>query len=292
MKYFHVDVFTSRPMSGNGLTAVFADETIGSMRMLQITQEFRQFETAFVFPQNNMGAYPVRIFTVQEELPFAGHPVLGTAAVLHHVVYPGLEQQQIRLDLSGRRLAVESRMKNGVYTETMNQGEPKFIRQIDQSRSGEIARALSLLKSDLDTDLPVEVISTGLPYLIVPVRKNIEHAKISGGGFEAFLDTLGAKFVYIFDPDTLECRTWDNDGTVEDVATGSAAGPLCAYLVRQSVKQEGEAIRLRQGRFVGRPSEIEGWIDGGSVFIRGSVALFAAGELLLKAAVNRDGDCW
>ena len=172
MKYYHVDVFSSRPMSGSGLTVVFADKDIENAQMLEITQEFRQFETAFIFPQN----------------------------------------------------------------------------------------------------------STGLPYLIVPVR-DIEHARISGKGFEAFLDSLGAKFVYVFDPQTLECRTWDNDGLAEDVATGSAAGPLCAYLVRHGIKKQGEVIRLKQGRHVGRPSEMEGWMEDGNVFIRGGVSFFALGEL-------------
>lgn len=278
MKYFHVDVFTSRPMSGNGLTVVFADDTVGSKQMLQITQEFRQFETAFVFPHKN-GSHPIRIFTMQEELPFAGHPVLGVSAVLHQVFYSGEEQKQIQLDLSGRRLCVESRLEDGQYTETMNQGTPEFIRQIDKAYHKQIAEAIGLREGDLDTGLPVSVISTGLPYLIVPVR-DIERAGISGSGFEAFLNTLDAKFVYIFNPTTLECRTWDNDGLVEDVATGSAAGPLCAYLVQQGIKKQGEIIRLHQGRHVGRPSVIEGWMEDGSVFIRGGVVFFASGEIL------------
>ncbi len=278
MKYYHVDVFSSRPMSGNGLTVVFADKDIENAQMLEITQEFRQFETAFIFPQNSTGAYPLRIFTMQEELPFAGHPVLGAAAVVHRVFRFQEEQAQISLDLSGRQLRIESLCKNNLHTETMNQGKPECIRQTDHAYYKQIAGWLSLRENGLETDLPVEVISTGLPYLIVPVR-DIEHARISGKGFEAFLDSLGAKFVYVFDPQTLECRTWDNDGLAEDVATGSAAGPLCAYLVRHGIKKQGEVIRLKQGRHVGRPSEMEGWMEDGNVFIRGGVSFFALGEL-------------
>jgi predicted PhzF superfamily epimerase YddE/YHI9 len=88
------------------------------------------------------------------------------------------------------------------------------------------------------------------------------------------------KFVYLFHPETLECRTWDNRGKVEDAATGSAAGPLCAYLVKNGFRQAGEVIRLHQGRYVNRPSIIEGWVSpNGEVSIRGDVSFFAMGEI-------------
>jgi len=97
------------------------------------------------------------------------------------------------------------------------------------------------------------------------------------------LSKLEAKFVYVFDPKTLECRTWDNRGMVEDIATGSAAGPLCAYLVKNGYKKVNEIINIHQGKFVNRPSIIQGWVSQAStsqdVFIRGNVAFFASGEI-------------
>lgn len=274
-----MDVFSSGPMSGNGLTVVFPQRQRDSETMLRITQELRQFESAFVFPESENGSYPVRIFTMQEELPFAGHPVLGTAAVLHRVFYPKADTVTIRMDLSGRLLTVESVFSQGICTETMNQGKPAYLGQAPKDRYVEIAESLNLCKGDLEPGLPAEVVSTGLKYLIVPVRKHIEQARIQRSDFEGFLSGFGAKFVYVFDPKTLECRTWDNSGETEDVATGSAAGPLCAYLVRRGVKKEGEIIRLHQGQYAGRPSMIEGWLRDGEVSIRGNVAFFASGTI-------------
>lgn len=279
MKYFHVDVFSSRPMSGNGLTVVFPEKPLDGGTMLKITQEFRQFETAFVFPRSGGGPYPVRIFTMQEELPFAGHPVLGAAAVLHRLFSPDADRMAVEIGLSGRSVRIESLAMDGVFSETMNQGTPEFLGGVSKEHYGAVAESLNLAGGDLDPRLPVAVVSTGLPYLIVPVRSRINSARIQRSDFEAFLGGLGAKFVYLFDPKTLECRTWDNTGAVEDVATGSAAGPLCAYLVRRGVKKEGEVIRLRQGGQAGRPSVIECWMQGGEAIVRGTVALFASGTL-------------
>ncbi len=278
MDYYHVDVFSSVPMSGNGLTVVFPQEPLDGETLLKIAQELKQFETAFVFPQSQTGAYPVQIFTTQEELPFAGHPVLGTAAVIHRVSRPSETEAQIRIDLSGRILTVASLDSGNKYTVTMNQGKPVFSGAVSVEHYPAVAEALGLSTDDLDARFPIEVVSTGLPYLLVPVR-DIGNARIQRRDFEDFLGSMGAKFVYLFDPETLECRTWDNTGATEDVATGSAAGPLCAYLVRQGMKKEGEVISLRQGKYLGRPSVIEGWTRDGEVRIRGDVAFFASGGI-------------
>ena len=161
----------------------------------------------------------------------------------------------------------------------MNQGSPEFIAQVDQSHAAEIAGALGLSVGDIDDRFPLEVVSTGLSYLLVPLKSGLDRARISRPDFESFLSAFGAKFAYVFDAEKLECRTWDNAGRVEDVATGSAAGPLCAYLVKNGYRKEGERIMLSQGTYVGRPSRIEGVVKDGSVFISGDVALFAEGEI-------------
>ncbi len=278
MKYFHVDVFSPVPLAGNGLCVLIAKKEIEAETMRKAAREFNQFETVFLFPQNGEGAYPARIFTVEEELPFAGHPVLGAAAALHRLFYAGRQEAEITLDLSGRAVRVLSAQSGGVYTETMDQGAAKFLGGPEKSRTEEIARRIGLKKEDIHPALPLEVVSTGLAYLLVPLRSGIGRARITGGAFESFLASMGAKFVYVFDPDTLQCRTWDNEGRVEDVATGSAAGPLCAYLVRHGRKDADEKIRLIQGEYAGRKSSIEGWVTGGTVKVRGAVAFFAEGE--------------
>lgn len=283
MNYYHVDVFSSKAMHGNGLTVVFPDRQLSSNEMLSIAREFRQFETIFVFKKNIDGAFPVRIFTVDEELEFAGHPVVGAGAVLHHLFYTLQNSAEIHLDISGRTVTLESNFFNGQYSAEMNQGTPKFMGRIDQSHYERIASAVNLKPDDLDETIPIEVVSTGLPYLLLPLKKGISQAKISINEFESFLAQFGAKFIYVFDVKTLECRTWDNYGITEDVATGSAAGPLCAYLVEHGLAQRNQIINIHQGKFTGRPSIIQGWVsqkaDTEEVFIRGDVSFFASGEL-------------
>ncbi len=282
MKYYHVDVFSKTPLSGNGLTVVFPDRPLASDDMLKITQELRLFETIFIFEKDADGIYPVRIFTMDEELRFAGHPILGAGAVLHHL-HCCSEKAEIVLDLSGRNISVSSEIKDNRYNVTMNQGAPTFAGSVCKSHYGEIAQALGLQASDIHDALPIEVVSTGLDYLLVPLKHGLDHAKISISDFEAFLYRFGAKFVYVFDANTLECRTWDNNGTTEDVATGSAAGPLCAYLVKRGIASPEEIVLIHQGKFVHRPSVIKAWMTKASneVFIHGDVSFFAAGEIFI-----------
>lgn len=280
MRYYHVDVFSDTPLGGNGLTVVFPEEGTDEGSFLEIAREFKQFETSFIYPPRE-GAFPTRIFTVDEELPFAGHPLLGSAAVLHRVHYPDVSVAHVVLSLGSRKVSLESEARGkGRHSVTMNQGMPEFIAEIDRSFIPEISRSLDLASGDIDPDYPLEVVSTGLPYLLVPLRSGLDRARVARPDFEAFLAGFGAKFAYIFDTGTLECRTWDNLGRVEDTATGSAAGPLCAYLVKNGKARAGETIALSQGRFTGRPSRIDCRVGKEGVFVRGDVAFFAQGEIL------------
>src|SRR5690348_6847498 len=133
-------------------------------------------------------------------------------------------------------------------------------------------------------DLPLQIASTGLPYLLVPVNRDLNVARIIKPEFEKQLARFGAKFVYVFDVNGKEGRTWDNDGRVEDIATGSAAGPAGAYLVARGLVSSGQTIEISQGRFVGRPSclfvvaekDDQGQIN---VKVAGDASLFARGQL-------------
>jgi phenazine biosynthesis protein PhzF family len=286
MIYFHVDVFSSEAMKGNGLTVVFADQKYDYDQLLNIAREFKQFETVFVFSQSADGSFPVRIFTMDEELNFAGHPIVGLGAVLHSIYFSSMEAIEIKVDLQGRKLTISSKFKNGVYNVTMNQGTPQFLEQVNKKHYNRIAKSVNLCENDIDMKSPIEVVSTGLPYLLVPLTSGLDHAKIAMNRFEDFLSEFGAKFVYVYDTQSLECRTWDNFGMVEDVATGSAAGPLCAYLVEHKLAGKNKIIEIHQGRFVQRPSIIQTWVSTKSatdeVFISGDVAFFASGSLLIN----------
>ncbi|UQZ89617.1 PhzF family phenazine biosynthesis protein [Deltaproteobacteria bacterium Smac51] len=282
MKYYHVDVFSSKPLSGNGLTVILPTKPLSDQALLDITREFRQFESIFLYPLNDEG-YSARIFTVDEELDFAGHPILGAGAVVHKLHYGHKKEADIYLLPGDRRIHIHSRNAGQFFQVTMNQGEARFLGTVSKSDYGRIAEALNLQKKDIAPDYPVEVVSTGLPYLLVPVSKNLDKCCITNRGFEEFLSEFGAKFVYVFDPGTLTCRTWDNFGNTEDVATGSAAGPLCAYLVKNGKNKLNEVITLHQGEYVGRPSIIKGWTekkgDLSETYITGEVSFFASGTI-------------
>lgn len=281
MDYYHVDVFTDEPLRGNGLTVAFIDRDLDVSLLLQIAQEFRQFETVFVYPIKD-GVFPVRIFTVQEELPFAGHPILGTAAILHKRYFASSLRHEIKIGLGTRILALQSEKKDDAFSVIMNQGAPEFLRVLPGELRSEVAGFFGLSESDISPDYPLEVVSTGLEYLLVPVARNLPNARIRDPGLAEFLARNSAKFAYLFDPATLECRCWDNTGLYEDVATGSAAGPLVASLVKQGFFRHNESIRLKQGMSLNRPSVITGWVSSGNaqeVFIEGSVAFFGEGKI-------------
>ena len=169
----------------------------------------------------------------------------------------------------------------------MDQGAPNFIYQLTKEETNKIINSVNLNLDDIYPNLPFEVISTGLPYLIVPLVKGIERASIYNKDFESLLNSINAKFVYLLDIPTLEGRTWDNIGKVEDIATGSAVGPAAAYLHKHKLINEKEII-INQGRFLNRPSQIRISIEDNkkeilSLKVSGDVAIFAHGEMVQGA---------
>jgi PhzF family phenazine biosynthesis protein len=280
LDFRHVDVFSRRPLRGNGLVVVLDAGTLTAELMLELTRELRQFETAFVTSLDMAGrSATLRIFTEDEELDFAGHPVLGTAGVLHDLLTTPAELESWTIEVAGRRLAVQTAGAEAWVDASMDQGPADFGPAVSADLAAAYLDALGLMDEDSHPDLPMQVVSTGLPYLVVPLRSGLERAGIRGGGFVALLARSGAKFVYALDPDRPEGRTWDNAGRVEDVATGSAAGPAGAYLVHHGARRRGEPLIVHQGRFVGRQSTIDVRVGpAGNVFVGGPVASVAAGR--------------
>lgn len=278
VQYYHLDVFSATPLCGNGLTVVLATSDLNTESMLKMAQEFKQYETAFIFPYEN-GSYPVRIFTIQEELNFAGHPILGMAALLHYLHYSKQNICTIPIRLGERVVQVFSENKGKYFAEVMDQGLPQFVATLHPEHHKKVCTAMNLGLEDLDEGYPLQVVSTGIPYLLLPVLCDLSKVCVVSKSLEKLIASFGAKFVYVFNTQTLECRTWDNSGLYEDSATGSAAGPLIAYLVHQGKHRVGETLSLKQGRFVGRPSLIQGRVDAqGHVLVFGDVVLFASGE--------------
>lgn len=282
LSYRHVDVFSSTPLSGNGLTVFVEGDELASTVMQKITQELRQFESIFLFRTEQPHGFRARIFTMEEELDFAGHPILGAACVLHERLAYARERAEWELQLNAKTVPVTTTRKTRSYLATMEQGKPDFGDHLPFKYRHEFPRALNLADDDLHAGLPLQVVSTGLPYLIVPLRSSLEKARICDPQFEQMLAEVGARFVYVLHLPTLEGRTWDNDGRVEDIATGSAAGPVGAYLVRHEVVPPEKQLLINQGRFVGRPSQIVVSIGGRaneitSVEVSGEVCMIARG---------------
>ncbi|MFE8013975.1 PhzF family phenazine biosynthesis protein [Streptomyces antibioticus] len=282
MRYVHVDVFSSQPYSGNSL-AVFPEASGRTPRQMgRITQELRHFESVFLTKREDDGqTWHARIFDLAEELDFAGHPLIGAACVLH-ALHGSADRHTWRLVTEARPVTLTTtRRQQGRYASVLDQGQAAFL---GQPEIADLASWFSLEDHDLDTDLPPQVVSTGLRYLIVPVRGGaLERARITRD-LTAPLAAVGAQFAYLLDADALEGRHWNNDGIVEDVATGSAAGCVAGYLRQHERLDDGCPTTLRQGRFTGRPSEMTISAHGRathieSVTVGGDVAFVAEGDL-------------
>jgi PhzF family phenazine biosynthesis protein len=252
--------------------------------MLRITKELRHFETIFLEPTDEPDVVRARVFDLFEELPFAGHPLLGAAAVLHHAAARG-GSATWRFDLAGKSVTVATERTAGGYFGLLDQGKPEFL-----SVTGAvdwIAPAFGLEAGDLRSDIPLEVVSTGLRYLIVPVLPGIlSKARIREDVTEK-LRSLGAQFAVLLDESALEVRHWNNDGVVEDIATGSAAGCVGAYRLRHRLTHGDGTFVLNQGRFTGRPSTLHVRPEGsaervGNVKVGGDVTLVGQGTLEVR----------
>ncbi|WP_270168832.1 PhzF family phenazine biosynthesis protein [Paenibacillus sp. SYP-B4298] len=281
MKYYHVDVFSSQALSGNGLTVIFHEDELSVQTMQRLAQEFKQFETIFL-RQTGERSFRARIFTVEEELDFAGHPILGAVSTIHQDIFPREGSISVQLELNHKIVQADSARKMDYYEAIMNQGTPYYLGTVDESAAPELLAALNLSPSHRYPGLPLEVISTGLPYLIIPLASGLEQAAIVVDDLEERLGKVQAKFVYVLDVANKEGRTWDNLGQVEDVATGSAAGPAGAYLQKWKRCDPSERIILEQGRFVGRPSLLYVHTDAstGDVYVSGEVKMLVRGEFL------------
>lgn len=275
------DVFADRPLSGNCLPVVIHDEPLSPQLMLALTQELRQFETTFLAPSGEPDLFETRIFDLERELDFAGHPLLGAAAVLHDVYGDEDAQRSWRLRVLGRDVPLTTTRgeRDGTFVAQMDQGAVRYLGVADDEQVQRAAQAFSLDVSDLAPGLPLEILSTGLRYLVVPVVSGLERARIVHPALERLLEELGAEFAYVIDVGARAGRHWTNDGAVEDVATGSAAGVIGAYLLRNGLTQSGEHVTLRQGHFLGRPSLIEVVATAERTQVSGPVTLLGSGTL-------------
>ena len=285
MFYYHVDVFCKDAFSGNGLTVILLDAFLSQDKMQNIAKEFKQFETIFIVKRLE-GVFDARIFTVEEELYFAGHPILGAAAVVLQKYFSDNSHKEICFQLKDKTVVVQCSNGGNKFQCAMNQGKAEFLSVLSPEIYNKYIIPLNLKAENLSCKFPLEVVSTGLPYLIIPVVSGLGQAKITTNDYESLLADIGAKFVYIFDMNTMEGRTWDNLGIVEDVATGSAAGSVGAYLYKHNVFSSSEKIVIKQGGYVGRESEITIHMqrDDNEVWVSGDAVIVVQGEFNVKLA--------
>jgi PhzF family phenazine biosynthesis protein len=258
--------------------------------MLAITQELRHFETIFVTSTSDPSIWRARVFDQTRELPFAGHPVLGATAVLHSRsrAEAGSHERSWQVILPAKTVTVKTRVgtpvANDGYLADLDQGTPEFGQEV--SDRSLVARAHGLDVSDLREDLPLRVVSTGLRYLVVPVVAGALAKARVVEDLTAIVGSAAADFAVLFDEAALEVRTWTNDGLLEDIATGSAAGVIGAYRLRYGMAVDGEAFDLHQGQYVGRPSVLRVRAHGSvdrveRVTVSGAVAMVGRGVVLV-----------
>lgn len=264
-EYAVLDVFAERPLEGNAL-AVFTDARgLSTAEMQSIARETNLCETTFILPRSpeverERGIH-VRIFTVREELEFAGHPTLGTASWLHlnHSILRGADKITLDLRVGPIPVSFSSEQDGlGVYS-TMRQNDPSFGSIHDPAPT---AAALGLSPADLDLNLPIQTISTGMAFCIVPLRSLEVSARLAIPQplAQAYLANSDAKFFHCIVRASAESGAdWHDrmqfyDG--EDPATGSASGCTIAYLVRHGLVPSGHPIVLEQGVEMLRPSRI------------------------------------
>lgn len=253
MKFYIVDVFASKPFSGNQLAVLINDENISSDQMLKIAKEFNYQEVTFVDPKSNDNNYKVRIFTPDREVPFAGHPTLGTSFVINKILNNN-QLNEIILNLEVGKIPVK--VEDNYYE--MKQNQPVFS---DIYSRKEIAPIISLNKKDIKKKYPIQFVSTGLGSLIIPIKnKNLlKNASIDHQKYNEFLKKNGYANLLLFTKENNDiiCRVFVDDiGFGEDPATGSANGNLAAYLIKYKFfgKSKSVKYKVKQGEEVGRPS--------------------------------------
>lgn len=299
LPYRIVDVFTDRMFGGNPLAVILDGRGVSDSEMQALAREMNLSETTFILPPDDpANDFRVRIFTPGQELPMAGHPTIGTAFVLARegMLRAGGDILTIRLEEKVGLIPVRLEMKEGVPDKIwMTQPRPTFGPVFPNA--GAVAAMLGIDPASLRNDLPIEVVSCGLPFLFVPVRDLATMRRLSfnrdlGRSVLGPLEVQGV-FAFALEVEnagsTVHSRMFAPDlGIPEDPATGSASGPLGCYLVRSGVvpAQPTAAIVSEQGIEMGRPSFIHVEISQEAneiteVKVGGQTVFVASGEIEL-----------
>jgi trans-2,3-dihydro-3-hydroxyanthranilate isomerase len=259
------DVFSSRPLEGNSLAVIADGRGLTDAEMQALAKEMNLSETTFILPRDPATeceqGIRVRIFTVQEELPFAGHPTLGTAFALRgrgDGEKTGAKQVVLELNVGKVPVHFEDSNGNPPFGE-MTQIDPTFVMRHDREA---VARATGLRPEDFDDSLPIETVSTGVPFTVAPLKSLavMQNLQIDLNRAAEYLGRTAGKFFYFVTRETvdrearLHARMLFYNG--EDPATGSAAGCSAAWMVAHGVARPDERVLIEQGVEMKRPSRI------------------------------------
>ena len=264
-KFYTLDVFTNRPFCGNPLAVFPHAEGLSSETMQKIAMEFNFSETVFIFPSTNQEAnYKLRIFTPGGEIPFAGHPTIGTAFLLGYLGMIPIEKDVTDIVLEegvgNIPVTIYSQYKEPTEAE-LKANLPEFFDEIPPPES--LAEVLSLSKTDFHPHFPPQAVSCGLPFLIIPLNSlsALTRAKINLSAWHETLSNYIAPHVYVCFP--VKYTHWRVRmfapalNIVEDPATGSAAAAFSAYLANLQPFADGVCqYFIEQGIEIHRPSQI------------------------------------
>lgn len=277
LEYFVLDVFSETRLAGNPLAVVLNPGSLTVETMQAIARETNLSETTFVERRDaaieRREGIRVRIFTTQEELPFAGHPTLGTASLLKAIAPECVVEDAITLALKVGKVPVrfepQSTAAAWPMKGEMTQRDPEFGETLNPA---EVATLTGLAVDDFDLAAPIQIVSTGTAFAIVPLRSSepLARLRLRQDEASAFLAARGARWFYVLGPEVVSAtmspsgpasvsprwraRMQFNGG--EDPATGSAAGCAISHLVRHGLVASNQTIHLRQGIEILRPSDI------------------------------------
>lgn len=290
--FYIVDVFAEEKYAGNQLAVVRGAKALSDIEMQQIAKEMNFSETTFILSeQKRNGGYDVRIFTPKEEVPFAGHPTLGTAYVIQHEIIRE-PVETIILNLKIGQIPV-------TFNYSGEQIDILWMKQMGATfgrifKTEQISQVLSLNQREMDDKFPIQEVSTGLPFIIIPLKTldALKQAKVIRDKYFELIKDTQAKAILIFCPQTynqendLNIRVFaDYYGVPEDPATGSANGCLAGYLVKYRYFGKGQIdIRVEQGYEIGRSSLLflraEDKGEKIDVSVGGKVVMIAKGEFI------------
>lgn len=287
--FYIVDVFAQKKYQGNQLAVFRHTEYLSQHEMQQIAKETNFAETTFIMSDNKVnGGYDVRIFTPDAEVPFAGHPTLGTAYIIHREI-EDRSSPTVHLNLEAGQIPVTMETSQELW---MKQNAPQFGRTVDAAVMAEI---LGLHAEEMDRRYPVQDVSTGLPSIIVPLQSlhAVRQCQINHSAYSKFLQDNIRANILVFCTETynkdndIHVRVFCEDaGFPEDAATGSANGNLAGYLLDYNYFGSSQLqYRVEQGYQIGRESllrirasKAEDQFD---INVGGKVFLVAKGEWLL-----------